>query len=130
MSGDTESASQAQSNADSLAREAKHQAEIAKVMATRAADYAKELKAEERTKALAGEKNSVQKGTVDLFPELKLADADLIKRIRAGDVDGCLNELLELAMAHPRPNPAGGLRERATVMEALKTRGAREPVKT
>lgn len=134
MPGDTKaaelelSAAEAKSNADTLAKEAKHSAEMAKAMAARAADYAKELKAEERTEALSSKKDSVPKGSLDLMPELKLPDAELVAKVRAGAVDGCLSELLELAIAHPRPGKEPGqLRERGTVIEALKQRGAKEP---
>lgn len=122
-------AEEALHNADTLAKEAKHQAEMAKVMAARAVDYAKERKAEERVEALASaKKDSVPKGSQDLMPELKLADADLVKKVRAGELDGVLSELLELAIAHPRPGKEPGqLRERGTVIEALKARGAKEP---
>lgn len=124
-------AADAKANADTLAREAKHQAEMAKVLAERAQDYAKERKAEERVEALSSKKkDSVPKGSLDLMPELKLADADLVEKIRKGECDGCLTELLELAIAHPRPGKEPGqLRERGTVIEALKQRGAKEPAK-
>jgi hypothetical protein len=122
------SAADAERNADTIAKEAKFQAEAAKLMAQRADAYAKERKAEERIEALASRKDSVQKGSVDLMPELKLPDADLVKKVRAGECDGCLSELLELAIAHPRPGKEPGqLRERVGPIEALKARGAKEP---
>lgn len=123
-------ADDARASADTIAKEAKHSADLAKVMAARAADYAKELKAEERLAALASKKDTTPKGSIDLWPELRLPDAELVAKIRKGECDGCLSELLELAIAHPRTSgKPGELRERGTVMEALRQRGAKDPVR-
>jgi len=125
-----EEAERAKASAETIATEAKHSAALAKVMADRAASYAKERKAEERLQGLASKKDSVPKGSLDLWPELKLPDADLVAKIRKGECDGCLSELLELAIAHPKPGPKPGeLRERGTVIEALKARGAKDPAR-
>lgn len=121
-------AEQLKQDADTLAKEAQFQAEAAKLMAERADAYAKERKAEERIDALGAKRDSTPKGSIDLWPELKLEDAALVKKIRAGECDGCISELLELAIAHPRQGPKG-LQERGTVIEALKARGAKEPAK-
>ncbi len=123
-------AREAQLRAAEAAREAQQAARVAQALAVNAAEYAKELKATARLEALAGKKDSVTKGSLDLGPELKLTDAELAAKVRKGEVDGCLTELLELAIAHPRPgDKPGTLKERSLAIEALKNRGAKEPAK-
>jgi hypothetical protein len=131
LSGLAEEAAAARENAETIAKEAKHSADLAKLMAERAASYAKEREAENRIAALAGKRDTVPKGSLDLFPELRLSDSECIDKIRKGVLDGCLSELLELALAHPRPESRPGeSRDRGGVCEALRNRGAKEPVKS
>lgn len=63
-------------------------------------------------------KDSVPKGTQDLWPLLFLESAALVAKVRAGECDGTLSELLSLEKGHSR---------REMVIDALRTRGATEP---
>lgn len=71
--------------------------------------------------AVKGKADSVPKGTVDLWPLLRLPDNDLAAKVTAGECDGVLSELGELAAAHPVPK-GEGLAERGTVLNAIKAR--------
>jgi hypothetical protein len=104
------------------AREAKRAEEEAHRKAKEAADAMKAAQAEFRAEALGGAKDSCPKGTVDLGPELRLPDAELVAKIGAGKLDGVLSELLGMVKVHPRLKPDGSFAERGTVIAALEAR--------
>ncbi len=123
-------AAEARARAEQAARDAKHSAEAAALLAKQAESYAREQAESARVAGLAGKKDSVPKGSLDLMPELRLKDSELTAKIRKGECDGCLSELLELALAHPRPHALPDeSRDRGGPVEALRQRGAKEPAR-
>lgn len=69
--------------------------------------------------------DSVVKGTTDMWPLLRLETAELVAKIVAGDCDGVLSELSEMAEAHPVRGPRGETVTRQTVLDAVKARHRR-----
>lgn len=66
--------------------------------------------------------DSVVKGTTDMWPLLRLDTPDLVGKIVAGECDGVLSELGEMAAAHPATGPRGEILTRGTVIDAVKAR--------
>lgn len=66
--------------------------------------------------------DSVPKGSQDLWPFLTLETPDLVGKIVAGECDGFLSELGELAAAHPTHGRRGEVITRQTVIDAVKAR--------
>lgn len=69
--------------------------------------------------------DSVTKGTIDLWPLLRLETPELVAKIVAGECDGILSELGEMAAAHPVRGPKGEQVIRGTVIDAVKARARR-----
>lgn len=68
--------------------------------------------------------DSVKKGSLDLWPLLKLDTPALVAKVVAGDCDGFLSELEEMAAAHPTIGTAG-FERRGTVIDACQARKRR-----
>jgi hypothetical protein len=109
-------------SAKQLAVEAEQAAKLAKLQAENAAIAAKAAASELRADALKSRKDTCPKGSVDLMPELRIADSDLAAKVASGDLDGVLSELLEMLTAHPRLAPDGSFKERGVAIEAVKSR--------
>lgn len=109
-------------NAAELAAEANQRAAEAEKAAADAKAEARKAESILRSSLLSGKKDSAPKGTVDLWPELYLPEAELAEKIVAGGCDGVLSELLGMAEAHPRHTVDGKDERRGTVIEAIKAR--------
>lgn len=69
--------------------------------------------------------DSVPKGSTDLWPLLRLEGRELAQRIAAGECDGVLSELEEMAQGHPVQGPKGEAQPRTSVLDAIAARRAR-----
>lgn len=103
-------------------QEAARLAEDAKVAAARAAEDAKAAAGTAREAALTSKKDTTPRGSVDLWPELYLPDADLAAKIASGKLDGVLSELRGMLVGHPRTNARGEVQERQSVIAACEAR--------
>ena len=90
--------------------------------AAKAAAEAAKAAAEAAKPAGKAKVNSVVKGTINLWPLLRLPTEDRVAKIVAGECDGVLSELAEMAAAHPTRNPKGETVTRQTVIDAVKAR--------
>lgn len=72
--------------------------------------------------AVQGSRDAVVKGTIDLWPLLRLETEALVAKIAGGECDGVLSELGEMAAAHPVRGPRGETVTRQTVIDAVKAR--------
>lgn len=120
-----DAAEKAKAEAEEAALKAAAAKAATEAAAKEAAAAEKERKAAEKAAAAAairGRKDSVPKGSTDLWPLLNLETPDLVAKIVAGECDGVLSELGEMAEAHPTHGPRGQVVTRQTVIDAVKAR--------
>lgn len=72
--------------------------------------------------------DSTPKGSTNLWPLLRLEGRELAAKVAAGECDGVLTELEELAKGHPTMGPTGGPVPRTSVLDAIAARRARASV--